>query len=94
MQAATKIAASMTGTEFSAVDATVQDAICEICNIVAGSWKNRIPALHSNCGLSVPAVITGSDYRLRAHLPQFKLHHIYHFMDITFEATIVCEGLQ
>lgn len=93
-QAAMKMAACMTGTEFTSVDGTVQDAICEICNIVAGSWKSRIPDLASNCGLSVPAVITGTEYRLRTHPPEFKLHHIYSFMDTKFEVTIVCEGLQ
>lgn len=93
-QAAMKMAACMTGTEFTAVDATVQDAIGEVCNIVAGSWKSKIPELASNCGLSVPAVIAGTEYRLRIHPPEFKLHHIYSFDGTNFEVMIVCEGFQ
>jgi chemotaxis protein CheX len=92
--AARKIAAQMTGMEFDAVDDTVKDAVGEICNMLAGAWKGKVPELAANCGLSVPAVITGNDYNLHVQAPEFQLHHIYRFDDEGFEVTIVCDGLQ
>jgi chemotaxis protein CheX len=75
--AAIKIAAHMTGMEFDEVDDTVKDGIGEICNMLAGAWKGKVPDLAANCGLSVPAVITGRDYNLHVQAPEFKLHHTY-----------------
>jgi chemotaxis protein CheX len=53
-----------------------------------------VPDLAANCGLSVPAVITGRDYNLHVQAPEFKLHHTYHFDHASFEVTIICDGLQ
>ncbi len=92
--AAMKIAAQMTGMEFDAIDDTVKDGIGEICNMLAGAWKGKVPDLAANCGLSVPAVITGRDYKLHVQAPEFQLHHVYRFDDAMFEVTIVCDGLQ
>jgi chemotaxis protein CheX len=92
--AAMKIAAHMTGMEFSEVDDTVTDAIGEICNMLAGSWKGKVPGLAANCGLSVPAVITGRDYKLHVQAPEFQLNHVYRFEDSSFAVTVVCDGLQ
>lgn len=92
-RAAKKIAAHMTGMEFSAIDDTVQDAIGEICNMLAGAWKGKVPELAAHCGLSVPAVITGCDYNLHVQAPEFQLHHVFRFDEEHFEVTIVCDGL-
>jgi chemotaxis protein CheX len=91
---ARKIAASMTGMEFEEVDDTVKDGIGEICNMLAGAWKGKVPGLAANCGLSIPAVITGRDYNLHVQAPEFKLNHCYKFDGGTFEVTIICDGLQ
>jgi chemotaxis protein CheX len=91
---AMKIAAHMTGMEFSAIDDTVKDGIGEICNMLAGAWKGKVPELAANTGLSVPAVITGHDYKLHVQAPEFQIHHTYRFEDQVFEVTIVCDGLQ
>jgi chemotaxis protein CheX len=91
---AMKIAAQMTGMEFDTVDNTVKDGIGEICNMLAGAWKGKVPELAANCGLSVPAVITGADYNLHVQAPEFQLHHAYRFGEEIFEVTIVCDGLQ
>ena len=91
---AIKIAASMTGMEFAEVDDTVKDDIGEIGNMLAGAWKGKVPDLSANCGLSVPAVITGSNYNLHVQAPEFQLHHFYRFDESSFEVTIVCDGLQ
>jgi chemotaxis protein CheX len=84
----------MTGMEFDEVDDTVKDGIGEICNMLAGAWKGKVPDLAANCGLSIPAVITGRDYNLHVQAPEFKLNHCYRFEDAAFEVTIICDGLQ
>jgi chemotaxis protein CheX len=91
---AMKIAALMTGMEFTEIDDTVKDGMGEICNMLAGSWKGNVPELAANCGLSIPAVITGRDYNLHVQAPEFQVHHVYRFGDEVFEVTIVCDGLQ
>jgi CheY-specific phosphatase CheX len=40
----------------------VSDALGEVCNMVAGNFKNKIPGLGDGCMLSVPIVITGKNY--------------------------------
>ena len=92
--AAMKIAGHMTGMAFEEIDDTVKDGIGEICNMLAGAWKGKVPELAANCGLSVPAVITGSDYHLHVQAPEFQLLHAYSFEDTSFSVTIVCDGLQ
>jgi chemotaxis protein CheX len=92
--AAIKVAARMTGLEFAAIDDTVKDGIGEICNMLAGAWKGKVPELAANCGLSVPAVVTGRDYELHVLSPEFKLHHFYRFEDASFAVTIICDGLK
>ena len=92
--AALEIAARMTGMAFEGIDDTVKDAIGEICNMLAGAWKGKVPELSANCGLSVPAVITGRDYNLHVQAPEFQLHHTYRFDEATFAVTIVCDGIQ
>jgi chemotaxis protein CheX len=91
---AIEIAARMTGMEFAEIDDTVKDGIGEICNMLAGAWKSKVPNLAANCGLSVPAVITGRDYHLHVQAPEFQLHHTYRCETMSFEVTIVCDGLQ
>ena len=90
---AREIAGRMTGMQFEQVDDTVKDGIGEICNMLAGAWKGKLPGLAARAGLSVPAVITGRDYHLRVQTPEFQLHHRYGFGDHRFEVTIVCDGL-
>ncbi|HEY2861241.1 MAG TPA: chemotaxis protein CheX [Terracidiphilus sp.] len=91
---AREVAARMMGMPFDEIDATVKDAVGEICNMLAGSWKGRVPELAAGCGLSVPAVITGRDYNLHVQAPEFRLEHGYAFDGMQFEVTILCDGLQ
>lgn len=93
-ESARNLAARMTGMEFAEVDDTVQDGIGELCNMLAGSWKGKVPELAAHCGLSVPAVITGRDYNLHVQEPEFELRHRYSFEDTSFEVTIVCDGVK
>jgi chemotaxis protein CheX len=93
-RAARRLAGKMTGMEFAEVDETVQDGIGELCNMLAGSWKSKVPELAAHCGLSVPAVISGRDYNLHVQEPAFELRHVYGFEDTSFEVVIVCDGVQ
>ena len=92
--AAVKVATHMTGMKLEEVDDTVKDGIGELCNMLAGAWKGKVPDLAANCGLSIPTVITGRDYNLHVQAPEFKLHHSFKFDDTSFEVTIICDGLQ
>jgi chemotaxis protein CheX len=92
--AARRVAGAMTGMEFQEVDDTVKDGIGEICNMLAGTWKGKVPDLAANCGLSVPAVITGRDYNLHVQAPEFQLVHSFCFDGHCFYVTIICDGLQ
>lgn len=88
------LAERMTGTRAGTVDDMVKDAVGELCNMLTGAWKGKIPELAASCGLSVPAVITGCDYQLHVHVPRFRLVRRYAFEDAEFSVTIVCDGLQ
>ena len=63
---ASRMASKMLGTDVSELDNNVGDALGEICNIVAGSFKAKIAGMAEGCMLSVPTVITGADYRLHS----------------------------
>jgi chemotaxis protein CheX len=43
-----------------------RDALGEICNMVAGAFKNQVASLQHHCLLSVPTVISGADYDLQS----------------------------
>jgi chemotaxis protein CheX len=90
---ARRMASLMTGMEFDVVDDVVKDGIGEICNMLAGTWKSRIPGLAANCGLSLPAVITGRDYNLHVQAPEFKIRHCYKSDEAKFQVTVVCDGI-
>jgi len=92
-QAARRVAERMTGVAFAEVDDTVKDGIGELCNMLAGSWKGKVPELAAHCGLSVPAVITGREYELHVQAPEFRLRHVYGFDGVRFEVTILCDGI-
>lgn len=93
-KAAAEMASLMTGMTFEEADDTVKDAVGEICNMLAGTWKGKVPELAGHCGLSVPAVITGKDYSVHIQAPEFQLHHVYRLGEHQFAVTIVCDGLK
>ncbi len=64
--AACAVAGRMLGEEPPEIDDCVRDALGEVCNMVAGSFKARVPGLEKGCSLSVPTVLTGADYRLHS----------------------------
>lgn len=65
-KAAALMTSKMLGLEPAKVGPDVSDAVGEICNMVAGNFKNKIAGLGDGCLLSPPTVITGRDYNLRS----------------------------
>jgi chemotaxis protein CheX len=64
--AATLMASKMLGMPASAGSREVLDALGEVCNMVAGNFKNKVPGLGDGCMLSVPTVITGKNYSMHS----------------------------
>lgn len=65
-KSAHEIAARMLGRETACTEDQVCDAIGEICNMVAGNFKNKLTGIDKLCLLSVPAVVTGRAYRFHS----------------------------
>lgn len=61
-QLAEKLAAKMLGEDAAENPSVTGDAMGELCNMVAGSFKSKIASLSDHCLLSVPTVIWGEDY--------------------------------
>ena len=71
--------AMMGGATEEQPDDMLDDTIGEICNMIGGGWKDRIPALSSACTLSPPTVISGSDYKVHLSKPSVRIAHSYKF---------------
>ncbi|MFZ0706008.1 MAG: chemotaxis protein CheX [Candidatus Korobacteraceae bacterium] len=64
--AAADIAARMLGSSPQELASEqVGDALGEICNMVAGSVKTRLPDAGAGCMMSTPTVVRGVDYEVR-----------------------------
>jgi len=61
---AAQMASKMLGIDAESAGQEMWDAVGEVCNMVAGNFKNKISGLGDGCMLSVPTVITGGDYNL------------------------------
>jgi chemotaxis protein CheX len=60
------ITASMLGMEPAAVNGEMPDAIGELTNMIAGSFRTRVAATHGETwAISVPSVTVGSDFRMK-----------------------------
>ena len=64
-QTANSIASQMLGVPLEEASAQQNDAVGEICNMIAGDFKAKI-GFADQCMLSVPTVISGRDYQLRS----------------------------
>jgi len=58
------IAARMLGVQPSLAEPEMNDALGELSNMVAGSFKAKLEQDGLQCMISVPTVISGSDYHL------------------------------
>jgi len=59
------VAKSMLG-EMADSEQQVADALGEVCNMVAGNFKNKLAGTDERCLLSVPTVISGAEYSFRS----------------------------
>jgi len=59
------IAKSMLGDTANSQE-EVADALGEICNMIAGNFKNKLAGTDERCMLSVPSVISGGEYSLHS----------------------------
>jgi chemotaxis protein CheX len=90
--AARSIASAMLGgVPIEEDDDAINDALGELCNVLAGSWKNAIPGLSSQCALSPPTVISGCDYKVHIPRPSATLSRTYRFDAHTLFLTLNCE---
>ncbi len=91
-RAAQAMASAMLGDE-EADEEMLNDALGELCNMIAGGWKNRIPLLASECRLSPPTVISGSAYKV--HVSQATEHQkrCYDFAGNQLHLSLSCEFL-
>ena len=87
-QAAALMTSKMLGVALDKVGPEVADALGEVCNMVAGNFKNKIPGLGDGCVLSVPTVITGAEYNLHSMVND-EMHTV-----MLFEGEPVVLGLQ
>ncbi len=90
--AAMQMTACMAGMEVTVVDETVLDGLGEITNMLAGAWKSKIPSLHAACLLSVPTVVTGTQYEVHKRTSAFRLTRSYCFNDHYFTVSIYGEN--
>lgn len=81
----------LTGVAPESLDATVRDAVGEVCNMVAGAWKGFDPTLASGCLLSTPTVVAGSSYELFSQRAPVRIERSYSFEDLTLTITLFCE---
>jgi chemotaxis protein CheX len=65
-QSATLMASKMLGVDLKQADEHMWDALGEVCNMIAGNFKNKLTGMADRCMLSVPTVITGADYSFHA----------------------------
>lgn len=77
--AAKRIASTMLGIEIAEVEGDTCDAVGEITNILAGTWKSKIPEFHAGCLLSVPTVVKGTQYDVHRRATNFHLARSYIF---------------
>lgn len=67
VESACQWASQMLGRDMLEFDQNVRDAVGEVCNMVAGCFKRKLPpGVDDNCLISTPTVISGTDYQLHS----------------------------
>lgn len=91
LQGARNIAGSMLGMEPADVNGELADAIGEITNMIAGSFRTKMATQGQNWAISVPTVTMGSDFYIttRVHgrrvLLPFKMESDDIFVELILE---------
>jgi chemotaxis protein CheX len=78
-RAGARMASKMLGIDPEKAAAEMWDAMGEICNMVAGNFKNKISGLGDGCMLSVPTVITGGEYNCHSpgNAPTLQINFLF-----------------
>jgi len=89
-EAAALMTSKMLGVELDRTGPEISDALGEVCNMVAGNFKNKIAGLAEGCMLSPPTVITGSDYTLhsQADSPTLEIRLLFESMPLVISLAI------
>jgi chemotaxis protein CheX len=69
---------------------SIDDAVGEMCNMLAAGWKNRVDSLSSKCFLSPPTVISGRNYKVHMANSSAKVMRAYQFAAHTLHITLYC----
>src|SRR5262249_31138935 len=73
------MAAKMLGVDIKDANEQMWDALGEVCNMIAGNFKNKLTGIGDRCMLSVPTVVTGADYSLHALTDGGPLERVFSF---------------
>jgi chemotaxis protein CheX len=82
---------SMIGMEVSELNEDVSDALGEIANMIAGSFKHHLSKDGHEVRLSTPSVITGKEYVISSGTPTNTLTLLFDSNDEWFMISIVVE---
>ena len=82
----------MAGQEASKDPSIVSDAIGELCNMVAGNCKAKVPSLPDHCMLSVSTVITGENYALQSAEPSESLLVVFPFESSPIQISLITQS--
>jgi chemotaxis protein CheX len=75
-------------------DDSINDALGELCNMLAGGWKSGIAPLSSECALSPPTVISGRNYKVHISKPSIKVARSYTFQDHALHLALFREDVE
>jgi chemotaxis protein CheX len=91
-QVSHRLASLMLGGEAASNPAIARDALGELCNMVAGNFKAKISNLADRCMLSVPTVISGSDYTMETLEPTAGIAFMAKFESAPIHVALVIHG--
>jgi chemotaxis protein CheX len=89
-KAAALMTSKMLGVDLDKVGPEISDALGEVCNMVAGNFKNKITGLAEGCMLSPPTVITGSDYTMQSltDIPALEVEMLFEGLPVVISLEI------
>ncbi len=91
LRQALAITSGMLGQDVAEFNDDVRDALGEIANMIAGSFKQHLSKGGSDIRLSTPSVVSGKDYLVAARNPddtitlQFATDHDWFVVSVLFE---------
>lgn len=92
IRAANLMAARMLGMDGYEDRPETWDALGEICNMVAGNFKNKIHNMAEGCMISVPTVVSGMSYQLHPFRKNKRIEAHFSFRNLPLEVAIEVNG--